>query len=268
MTDSIELQAWRLLAHTKTVAEVLAALADVVPGRPRLEIVWDVPDERQSVPLGSIFGRPAILTVTGSVADELLTAVARPVAVAVEREEWAKRFDRLNEAAVADKAALLTRLERQDLSEVVGADTGLQSVMQLVDQVSPTTTPVLLLGETGSGKEVVSRAIHARSARASGPIIRVNCAAIPSELVDAELFGHERGSFTGASASRKGWFERADGGTRDRRAAAASAGASPPRAAGRNARACRWPAHAACRRSHRDGDASRSPRDGRIGRVP
>ena len=72
---------------------------------------------------------------------------------------------------------------------------------------------MLVLGETGSGKEVVARAIHGRSRRAAGPFLRVNCGAIPPELVDSELFGHERGSFTGAVGVRKGWFERADGGT-------------------------------------------------------
>ena len=73
--------------------------------------------------------------------------------------------------------------------------------------------PVLILGETGTGKEVVSRAIHTRSPRAAAPFIRVNCGAIPPELIDSQLFGHEKGSFTGAADTRKGWFERADGGT-------------------------------------------------------
>jgi transcriptional regulator with GAF, ATPase, and Fis domain len=71
----------------------------------------------------------------------------------------------------------------------------------------------MLLGETGSGKEVAARQIHVRSARAKGPFLRVNCGAIPTELVDSELFGHDAGSFTGAVATRRGWFERADGGT-------------------------------------------------------
>ena len=85
--------------------------------------------------------------------------------------------------------------------------------MERVELVAPTDAPVLILGETGSGKEVVARTIHDRSRRASGPFLRVNCGAIPTELVDSELFGHERGSFTGAVGDRKGWFERADGGT-------------------------------------------------------
>jgi transcriptional regulator with GAF, ATPase, and Fis domain len=96
---------------------------------------------------------------------------------------------------------------------VIGAETGLRDVMQQVAQVAPTTAPVLIFGETGSGKEVVARSIHERSDRAHGPILRVNCGAISPELIDSELFGHERGSFTGAMAQRAGWFERADGGT-------------------------------------------------------
>ena len=85
--------------------------------------------------------------------------------------------------------------------------------MRSVEQVAPTGAPVLLFGETGSGKEVVARAIHERSPRVGGPVLRVNCGAISPELVDSELFGHERGSFTGAAMQRRGWFERADGGT-------------------------------------------------------
>jgi transcriptional regulator with GAF, ATPase, and Fis domain len=90
---------------------------------------------------------------------------------------------------------------------------GLKPVLERVALVARSDLPVLILGETGSGKEVIARAIHSRSSRAEGPLIRVNCGAIPPELVDSELFGHERGSFTGATGTRKGWFERADGGT-------------------------------------------------------
>ncbi len=98
-------------------------------------------------------------------------------------------------------------------SIVVGEEQGLRAVMDLVLRAAPSDVPMLITGETGSGKEVVARAIHDRSARAAGPILRVNCGAIPTELVDSELFGHEKGSFTGAVAARKGWFERADSGT-------------------------------------------------------
>ncbi len=114
----------------------------------------------------------------------------------------------------ADNRKLLSRLGRHDITDsIVGAETGLRPVMEQIELVAPSVAPVLVLGETGSGKEVVARAIHSRSRRASGPFLRVNCGAIPPELVDSELFGHERGSFTGAIGERKGWFERADGGT-------------------------------------------------------
>jgi transcriptional regulator with GAF, ATPase, and Fis domain len=103
--------------------------------------------------------------------------------------------------------------EREDAAAVIGERGGLRAVMAQVAQVAGTDTPVLLLGETGTGKEVVARAIHARSRRSRGPVVRVNCGAIPPELIDSELFGHERGSFTGALGVHKGWFERADGGT-------------------------------------------------------
>jgi hydrogenase-4 transcriptional activator len=96
---------------------------------------------------------------------------------------------------------------------IIGESAGLALVMERVAQVALTAAPVLILGETGSGKEVIARAVHSRSQRPMGPVVRVNCGAIPPDLIDSELFGHERGSFTGATATRKGWFERADGGT-------------------------------------------------------
>lgn len=147
--------------------------------------------------------------------DELLfDLLAAPLTCAFENDRRIHELARMREALEADRQALLSKLKRQDISDViVGASGGLGPIMDRVKQVAPTEAPVLILGETGSGKEVIARAIHSRSRRARGPIVRVNCGAIPSELVDSELFGHERGAFTGAVAQRKGWFERADGGT-------------------------------------------------------
>jgi hydrogenase-4 transcriptional activator len=99
------------------------------------------------------------------------------------------------------------------MREVIGARAGLAGVFERVAMVAPSDLPVLLFGETGTGKEVVARAIHSGSVRAEGPFWRVNCGALSPELVDSELFGHERGSFTGAVAQRKGWFEQAHLGT-------------------------------------------------------
>lgn len=154
-------------------------------------------------------GAPALVEGRALVAELL-----EPFATAWINDHRLHELARLREAAEADRRALLTRLQRQDVTDaVVGAESGLRTVMERVDQVARTDAPVLILGETGSGKEVVARSIHARSRRADAPFLRVNCGAIPAELVDSELFGHERGSFTGAVGARKGWFERADGGT-------------------------------------------------------
>lgn len=131
---------------------------------------------------------------------------------AFDNDARAFELTRLREALRAERQALSS--QRQEISEVViGEASGLREVMDRVELVANTNTPVLILGETGSGKEVIARAIHLRSKRAQGPVVRVNCGAIPPELVDSELFGHEKGSFTGAIGSRQGWFERASGGT-------------------------------------------------------
>ncbi len=143
-----------------------------------------------------------------------VVALVEPLASALRHFARQRDAAALREVAEADRSSLLRRLGRTDIAEVVvGAGSGLRDVMERVAQVAPADAPVLLLGETGSGKEVVAREIHRRSARARGPFVRVNCGAIPGDLVDSELFGHERGSFTGAVAQRRGWFERADGGT-------------------------------------------------------
>ena len=98
-------------------------------------------------------------------------------------------------------------------TEIVGANFGLKEVMDQVYKVAPFSSPVLLMGETGTGKEIIANAIHSLSSRSNGPIITVNCGAIPESLIDSELFGHEKGSFTGALTERRGRFERADKGT-------------------------------------------------------
>jgi two-component system nitrogen regulation response regulator NtrX len=89
----------------------------------------------------------------------------------------------------------------------------MHAIMETITRVAPTNARILIMGENGTGKELVARAIHALSLRASGPFVEVNCAAIPEELIESELFGHVKGAFTGALAARKGKFELADGGT-------------------------------------------------------
>lgn len=155
-----------------------------------------------------------LLLLTMPEAAKLVVALSEPCAAALANELRWRELATGREAAEAERRALLQRLKRQDISDsIVGADAGLGEVMRAVEQVARTDTPVLILGETGTGKEVVARAVHRQSRRATGPFLRVNCGALPPELIDSELFGHERGSFTGAVGLRRGWFERADGGT-------------------------------------------------------
>ncbi len=121
-------------------------------------------------------------------------------------------------AELKDRLADNYRYLQDDLihlrgDEVVGAEQGLKGVMEMVRQVAPTDSPVLLRGETGVGKDVIAQAIHRLSSRRENALIKVDCAAIPESLVESDLFGHEKGAFTGAISRVRGRFERAQGGT-------------------------------------------------------
>jgi len=106
-----------------------------------------------------------------------------------------------------------TLRERYSFGNIIGRGAAMRQVFDLITQVAPSRSTVLLLGESGTGKELVARAIHTASGRASAPFIAINCGNIPPDLLESELFGHVRGAFTGATSSKKGLFEAADGGT-------------------------------------------------------
>ena len=128
---------------------------------------------------------------------------------AIKHEEVVRLKDRLTD----DNRQLQRELLHITGDEIIGADFGLREVLKQVQQVAPTESPVLLTGETGVGKDVIANAIHLGSPRRDGPFIPVNCGAIPDSLLDSELFGHEKGAFTGALSKKRGRFERADRGT-------------------------------------------------------
>ncbi len=112
-----------------------------------------------------------------------------------------------------ENIALRKQVDRQGLDEIVGESPPMQRVFSVIRKVATTDASVLLMGESGTGKELVAKAIHRSSNRSQGPLITINCGAIPEALLESELFGHEKGSFTSADAQRKGKIEYADGGT-------------------------------------------------------
>ncbi len=129
-----------------------------------------------------------------------------------QREQAFAELERLKRAAELERDYLREEL-REPGSVIIGASGALRSVLDMVEAVSSTKATVLIRGESGVGKEVIARAIHERSPRGSGPLVKVNCASIPKELFESEFFGHVKGSFTGALRNRAGRFELADGGT-------------------------------------------------------
>ena len=170
-----------------------------------------------------------ILEVDPDLAIIVITAYAS-VSTAVQAlkegayDYLAKPFDPEELTRVIEKAWEKQRLRKENvlLKErlkgagprlIVGDSPGMTQVMELVGSVAPTETTVMIRGESGTGKELVARLIHSRSPRAFGPMVAVNCGALPEGILESELFGHEKGAFTGASAMRKGKLELADGGT-------------------------------------------------------
>ncbi|HEX3157308.1 MAG TPA: sigma 54-interacting transcriptional regulator [Gemmatimonadaceae bacterium] len=166
--------------------------------------------------------RGELLGVLGVFSRDVLSAAefedlqifANQAATAIRNAQLFAEIARLNERLVLENAYLQEELRVEGgFDEIVGASSPLRAMLREVRQVAPTDATVLLTGETGTGKELVARAIHAASPRRERALVKVNCGAIPAGLVESELFGHERGAFTGALQRRIGRFELADRGT-------------------------------------------------------
>ncbi len=134
--------------------------------------------------------------------NRLLGALRRTLASSAEAERVVER-----------RPTRARRAKPSSVEPIIGTSEGILRVNHLIEKVAPSEARVLITGENGTGKELVARWLHAKSRRAAAPFVEVNCAAIPSELIESELFGHERGAFTSAIKQRKGKFEQADGGT-------------------------------------------------------
>ncbi len=139
--------------------------------------------------------------------------VNEPAAVALANSQRYREIAGLRDLLVDDKSYLERELRKNYGGTLIGAEKGLRKVMERVHMVAPMNSPVLLTGETGTGKEVIANAVHDLSSRCDGPFVKMNCGAIPETLIDSELFGHEKGAFTGATTQKRGRFERAHGGT-------------------------------------------------------
>jgi transcriptional regulator with GAF, ATPase, and Fis domain len=144
---------------------------------------------------------------------EIISDLRDPFCIAMSNALKHRELKVIKDLLADDNRFLHRELHRISGEDIVGDNFGLREVMQQVMQVAPLDSPVLLTGETGVGKDVIANAIHYSSARSKEAFISVNCGAIPESLIDSELFGHEKGAFTGAIAQKKGRFERANKGT-------------------------------------------------------
>lgn len=145
---------------------------------------------------------------------QLLRDVSEIVSIAVSNALAFEEINALKEQLQAENRLLQDEIvQRSIFEEIVGSSQALRSVLTSIDRVGPTDSTVLITGETGTGKELIAHAIHRRSQRSGRALVKVNCAALPKELIASELFGHEKGAFTGALQQRIGRFEAANGGT-------------------------------------------------------
>jgi two-component system, NtrC family, nitrogen regulation response regulator NtrX len=215
-------RAFRLAGHEVTVCDSAAKaiqlakeqtfdlmFSDVVmPGKDGLSLLEDLRGLEITVPVVMMSGQAHIEMAVRATKLGALDFLEKPVST-----------DRL--LLTVENVLKLQRLEsenqqlRQRLgkNEIIWASEVMRKVMAQVERVAGSESRVCILGETGTGKELAARTIHERSSRAAGPFVTLNCAAVPAELIESELFGHEKGSFTGAAARHIGKFEQADGGT-------------------------------------------------------
>jgi len=215
-------RAFRLAGHEATVCDNAARavelirtesfdliLSDVVmPGRNGLELLEDLKKAGVKVPIVLISGQANIEMAVKATKLGALDFLEKPLSTEklLVTVENALRLSRLEE----ENRELRHRLGKHEL---VGSGPAMKKLVAQIERVAASETRVCILGETGTGKELVARAIHEKSPRREHPFITLNCAAVPAELIESELFGHEKGAFTGAAGKHVGKFEQAEGGT-------------------------------------------------------
>jgi two-component system nitrogen regulation response regulator NtrX len=197
------------LAQLATAEPDVVLLDIKMPRMDGLEALAEIRKRRPSVPVIMISGHGTIATAVEATKRGAFDFLEKPL----ESEQVLLRIRKaLEHRQIVDRyEALKDSVEARH--RMLGESTGLERVREAVARCAPTRASVLITGESGTGKELVARAIHRNSPRAEGPFVKVNCAAIPDELIESELFGHVKGSFTGAVKDQEGKFVQADGGT-------------------------------------------------------
>jgi DNA-binding NtrC family response regulator len=190
-----------------------ALIADVeLPGMNGLDLLRRLGDELTEVPAIIITGKGSEERAVAAIEAGAFWYIEKPLNAPVLRALLDRALGRARDRrAVASLTQQLRAAGR--LGELVGNSRAMQEVMLVVEMAAPSTASVLITGETGSGKEIVARTLHRLSPRATKPFVAINCSAIPETLMESEIFGHEKGAFTGALERRQGCFELADGGT-------------------------------------------------------
>ena len=187
------------------------ALFDIrLPGMDGLELLARARELWRDLPVIVVSGHAE----TPDVVEAMRRGAADFLGKPVDRERVAVSVrNALSRRSLEQQVAALSARERRFADEMLGDSPAMQRLRADIAKVAPTGGRVLILGESGTGKELIAQEIHRESKRASGPFVKVNCAAIPGELIESELFGHEKGSFSGAASRRRGQFEVAHGGT-------------------------------------------------------
>ncbi len=178
-----------------------------MPGRDGLDVLKEIRASRPDLPVIMISGHGTIETAVGATKQGAYDVLEKPL----DRDRVLLLARNALEQARVNREN--RRLREREAAKILGESAAIRELLLAIDRVAPTHARVLITGENGTGKELVARRLHDLSPRASGPLVDVNCAAIPKELLESELFGHEKGSFTGAHQQKKGKFELADGGT-------------------------------------------------------
>jgi DNA-binding NtrC family response regulator len=188
-------------------------IADVeLPGMDGLELLTRLGDELQNIPAIIITGRGSDERAIAAIESGAFWYIEKPLKAPVLRALLERALGRARDRK---QVTSLTRQLRDSgkLGSLVGESKSMRDVIRVVELAAPSSASVLITGETGAGKEIVARTIHELSPRAARPFVAINCSAIPESLMESEIFGHERGAFTGAAERRLGCFELADGGT-------------------------------------------------------